>query len=118
MKPLKIKDTTDQSSPTESGKLTDQDKEYLKCLMESEFQAIDQFDKTILALAGGAFGVSFAFLKDIVKPDVVVNKNYLVCAWIFWCTTLTVNLTAFYFSHLAMRTECSTSQAPRAPNLP
>jgi hypothetical protein len=84
-------------------KLTDQDKEYLKCLIESEFQAIDQFDKTILALAGGAFGVSFAFLKDIVQPDAVVSKNYLVWAWIFWGITLTGNLTAFYFSHLSMR---------------
>lgn len=84
-------------------KLTDQDKDYLKCLMESEFQAIDQFDKTVLALAGGAFGVSFAFLKDIVHPNAVVSKHYLVWAWIFWGITLTGNLTAFYFSHLSMR---------------
>jgi hypothetical protein len=103
MKPPKEKDSNGQSGPTTNPKLTDQDKEYLKSLLESEFQAIDQFDKTILALAGGAFGVSFAFLKDIVKPDVVVNKNYLVCAWVFWCITLAFNLTAFYFSHLAMR---------------
>ena len=84
-------------------KLTEQDHQYLKALQESEFQAIDQFDKTVLTLTGGAFGVSFAFLKDIVRPDVVTPQNFLVAAWVFWCVTLSVNLTSFYFSHLAMR---------------
>ena len=84
-------------------KLTEEDHQYLKALQESEFQAIDQFDKKVFALTGGAFGVSFAFLKDIVGPGVVAHKGVLVAAWIFWCTTLFVNLTSFYFSHLAMR---------------
>ena len=94
---------TKNSQMKKPTKLSEQDQEYLNTLRESEFQAIDEFDKTILALAGGAFGVSFAFLKDIVKPDVVTHKHYLIGAWICWCTTLTLNLTSFYFSHLAMR---------------
>ena len=83
--------------------LTQQDEDYLKSLMDSEFQAIDEFDKKIFALAGGAFGVSFAFLKDIVTPGSVIHKNLLIAAWACWCITLTFNLTSFYFSHLAMR---------------
>jgi len=81
----------------------DADAEYLDCLKENESQAIDQFDKTILALVSGAFIVSFAFLKDIVKPEVVTHKGWLVLAWTCWCITLTCNLMAFYFSHLAHR---------------
>ncbi len=84
-------------------RLTEQDKQYLEALRASEFQAIDEFDKTILALTGGAFGVSFAFLKDIVAPGLIVNKGWLMTAWIAWCCALMANLTSFYFSHLAMR---------------
>lgn len=84
-------------------KLNEQDRDYLKTLQESEFQAIDQFDKVLLTLTGGAFGVSFAFLKDIVKLDSVAHQAFLSAAWILWSLTLTLNLTAFYFSHLAMR---------------
>jgi heme/copper-type cytochrome/quinol oxidase subunit 1 len=103
MKSSKIKNTDDKSPPEREGEMREQDKEYLKSLRESEFQAIDQFDKVILALAGGAFGVSFAFLKDIVKANAVIGKNYLTCAWFFWCVSLGVNLLSFYLSHLSMR---------------
>jgi len=84
-------------------KLNEQDHQFLKACQDSEFQAIDQFDKIVLTLTGGAFGVSFAFLKDIVRPDAVTHQGFLVAAWVFWCLTLSVNLTSFYFSHLAMR---------------
>jgi hypothetical protein len=79
------------------------DAEYLNCLKENENQAIDLFDKTILALVSGAFAVSFAFLKDIVKPEVVGHKGWIILAWTCWCVTLTCNLSSFYCSHLAMR---------------
>ncbi len=82
---------------------TDQDAAYLNTLVECEHQAIDQFDKTILALAGGAFAVSFAFLKDIVKPEQVTHKGWLISAWFFWSVALFCTLSSFYSSHLAMR---------------
>jgi len=83
--------------------MTEEDNAYLKALADSEFQAIDEYDNKIFALAGGAFGVSFAFLKDIVTPGNVTHKNFLIMAWACWCITLAFNLTSFYFSHLAMR---------------
>lgn len=84
-------------------KPTPEEQKYLNDLRESEFHAIDQFDKTLLMLAGGAFGVSFAFLKDIIKTDKINNPDLLTWAWMFWCLVLALNLTSFYFSHLAMR---------------
>jgi uncharacterized iron-regulated membrane protein len=102
-KPTMPADSVGGCSPPGTRELSAEDREYLKCLSESEFQAIDQFDKTVLTLTGGAFGVSFAFLKDIVKPEVVVSKGCLVSAWAFWCLALTGSLAAFYCSHLAMR---------------
>jgi hypothetical protein len=81
----------------------DADADYLKTLVECEHQAIDQFDKTVLTLAGGAFAVSFAFLKEIVKPETVIHRNWLILAWAFWAASLTCTLSSFYSSHLAMR---------------
>ena len=37
-----------------------------KDYVESEHHAQDQFDKAVLTLSGGAFGVSFAFMNDVV----------------------------------------------------
>ena len=82
---------------------TDLDQAYLDSLRENEIQAIDQFDKTILTLTSGAFGLSFVFLKDIVKPEVVTHKGWLICACISWILSLLLTLLSFYFSHLAMR---------------
>jgi hypothetical protein len=80
-----------------------QSDDYLKALQDCEHHAIDQFDKYILALVSGAIGTSFAFLKDVVKVEVVRQKGWLIGAWIAWGITLTCSLSAFYVSHLAMR---------------
>jgi hypothetical protein len=75
---------------------------YLKSLQEGENHAIDQYDKTLLTLAAGAFGVAFAFLKEIVKADNTHAKSWLICAWIGWGGALSLSLIAFYLSHKAM----------------
>ena len=83
--------------------MTEPEQKYLNDLRESEFQAIDQFDKNLLALTGGAFGVSFAFLADVVNPANVFAITWLSVAWSAWCTALAAILSAFYCSHCAMR---------------
>jgi hypothetical protein len=81
----------------------DQDAAYLRALRECEHHSIDQFDKTVLTLAAGAFAVSFAFLKDIVKPEIVTHKGWLIAAWVCWCLSLLFTLLSFFCSHHAMR---------------
>jgi hypothetical protein len=92
-----------KEEPLSEKELSQQDADYLRMLTDCEHGAIDQFDKTVLTLAGGAFAVSFAFLKDIVKPEQVTHKCLLICAWTFWSISLLCTLTSFYFSHIAMR---------------
>ena len=103
--PLERDDQEPKKPNEENGEDTGtvQDAAYLSTLVECEHQAIDQFDKTILALAGGAFAVSFAFLKDIVRPEQVTHKGWLISAWASWSLALLCTLLSFYFSHLAMR---------------
>jgi hypothetical protein len=89
-------------APVQNAEPPSLDEEYLKKLQECENHAIDQYDKTLLTLAAGAFGVAIAFLKDIVKSDTVHSKDWLICAWIGWGGALSLSLTAFYLSHKAM----------------
>ncbi len=79
------------------------DPDYIKLLRDCEHQAIDQYDKTLLTLSAGAFGVAIAFLKDVVKSGAVHGKFWLIGAWVGWGGSLALTLIAFYLSHQAMR---------------
>jgi len=78
-------------------------KEYRSNLIAAERKAQEDFDKTILSLSGGALGVSFAFLKDIVGQDPITNASVLFSAWVCWGFSVTLVLVSYYTSHLALR---------------
>ncbi len=44
----------------------------------------DRFHKNILTLAAGSFGVSFAFINQIVPLQEALQTNILVVAWLFF----------------------------------
>lgn len=66
-----------------------------------------EFDKNLLLVAGGAFAVSMAFVKDIVaskaggiiKPDLTL----FVWAWALWAISILATLYSFMTSSAAMR---------------
>ena len=73
-----------------------------KDYVESEHHAQDQFDKAVLTLSGGAFGVSFAFMNDVVGDD----PHYLLwilLAWSAWGLSITLILISFYTSNVSFR---------------
>lgn len=74
--------------------------EYLATLRDCEFDAIDRYDKTLLTLTGGAFAVSFSFLKDILGPKPAHDVHLLTTAWVCWAFSLATTLFAFYCSQL------------------
>jgi hypothetical protein len=69
----------------------------------TERESIDQFGKTILTLTGGAFAVSFIFLKDVMKPADTANKGCLIAAWVLWSAAMLCALVVLYASQLAPR---------------
>ena len=77
--------------------------EYRNLLLDAEKKSQEDFDKTIIALSGGALGISFAFVKDIVGNDPLVNSWLLFVAWISWGFSLAFILLSFYFSQQAFR---------------
>lgn len=87
----------------EENKQPDAMAEYRKWLVAAEQKSQEDFDKTVLTLSGGALGISFAFLKDIVGPQPIVLSGFLLAAWFAWAFSTFSVLTSYYLSHLALR---------------
>lgn len=95
-------------NPQQMGdRLTDEERiataEYRGLLTRTEQESQADFDKGVLALSGGALGLSFAFTKDIVGTTNINHVCYLTAAWIAWALSSTVVLLSFFTSQLALR---------------
>jgi hypothetical protein len=77
--------------------------DYRKSLQALEQQMQSQYDKAVMALSGGALGLSFSFLKEVVGKKGIVSGGYLLAAWACWGASVTCTLASFYTSVLAMR---------------
>ena len=80
--------------------MTDPQADYRKYLVDVAQKTAESFDKTILALSGGALGVSIAFVKDIVHKPSVVYAWSLYAAWGCWLLSVSLLLVALYFATL------------------
>ncbi|MCX6916246.1 MAG: hypothetical protein NT167_24920 [Verrucomicrobia bacterium] len=77
--------------------------EYRKSLQALEQQMQSQYDKSVMALSGGALGLSLSFLKEIVGKKGIVSGGYLLAAWCCWGASVACILASFYTSVLAMQ---------------
>ena len=77
--------------------------EYRTLLTNIEQKSQEDYDKAILTLSGGALGVTFAFVKNIVGDSPVQFPWLLYSAWIAWTVSLLATLFSFYFSRKALR---------------
>lgn len=77
--------------------------EYRKLLLAAEQKAQEDFDKTVLALSGGALSISFVFVKDIVGPQPWKLSWALQVAWIAWAISVACVLASYYFSQQSLR---------------
>jgi hypothetical protein len=97
--------TTALSSPTHEKDVSDTPlTEYRRHCVSAEQKAQEDYDKSVLTLSGGALGVSFAFLKDVVGPGALLQPNFLLWAWLSWSASIVSTLASFWFSQLALRT--------------
>jgi hypothetical protein len=88
---------------------------YRNVLVELEQKAQGEYDKTVLTLAGGALGVSFAFVKDFLGKDAAKCPTLLVGAWIAWVASLAFILLSHYLSTLALRTAIEQFDSGKLP---
>jgi len=77
--------------------------DYREHLVAAEQKSQEAFDKTVLSLSGGALGVSFVFLKDVIGSNPVQGPSFLLAAWVCWAGSSLSVLASFLLSHLALR---------------
>lgn len=83
---------------------TDHLAEYRKFLVTAEQKSQEDFDKAVLTLSGGALGISFTFLKDIVGDNPIAEPAFLIWAWTLWAGSIFCVLFSYFLSHLSLRT--------------
>jgi hypothetical protein len=83
--------------------MDEQLKSYRNHLVLAEQKAQEDYDKTVLSLSGGALGVTFAFLKDLVGSNPISYKGFLFWAWICWAFSIAATLCSYHASHKALR---------------
>ena len=72
-----------------------------KLLVDASRESAQSFDKTILVLASGAFGLSLTFIRQIfpiIKSETIF---FLIYAWIGFCICLLSTLISFLTSQYA-----------------
>lgn len=77
--------------------------EYRGLLTKTEQDSQSEYDKAVLALSGGALGLSFAFTKDVVGTKDLIYSSLLLAAWISWALSSTSILFSFLTSQQALR---------------
>lgn len=80
------------------------DNEHIRSVSEILKYSLEQFDKSITFIASGAFGLSFAFIKDIV-PDLkkAVNRDYLIASWYMFGFVIFISLVCHFVSMKAQQ---------------
>lgn len=66
------------------------------------------FDKYVLTLAAGSFGLSLLFMNNIAPNPVPGSKIYLIISWCFFGASILCTLLSFLFSQHACLKEIET----------
>jgi len=78
-------------------------REYRNQLVGMLSKAEEAIDGSLLSLSGGALGISFAFISDIVSLADAGGKGYLFCSWISWTLCIAITLISMFLSPYALR---------------
>jgi hypothetical protein len=78
--------------------------EHRRYLRDAEVKSQEEYDRTVITLSGGAIGVSFAFLKDLVGTVSEAKALYLAFgAWVLWGLAIALVLISMYFGTEALK---------------
>lgn len=77
--------------------------DYRAHLVLAEQKAQEDYDKTVIALSGGALGISFAFIENFTDPETMVAGLLLLSAWFSWGLSLAAVLISYFVSQRALR---------------
>jgi hypothetical protein len=84
-------------------------------LIEGEQESTDQLDKNILALAGGALGISVVFMEKIAPNPLPETLVFLCWSWLGLALSLLMTLSSFLTSQHAYRRQIEILEAEIFP---
>ena len=76
---------------------------YRNVLIALETKSQTEYDRLVVALSGGALGISFAFVERFVGDDPPLVLWTLMAAWVAWVCSLALMLWSHFFSTKALR---------------
>lgn len=93
------------------GEVTSEERErlrYREHLVAADKKSVELFDNAVIALSGGALGISVVVLERISdrldKADAVVEHGWLMpVAWACWGVSVAICLLSHYLSHISLR---------------
>jgi len=60
--------------------------DYREWLVQAHYKAVENYDRAVTVLAGGALGLSITFIHDIAPNP--THKGYLALAWLLFAFAL------------------------------
>ena len=78
--------------------------EYRDLLVRAGQRAQEDYDRNVIALSGGAIGVSLVFLRDVIKQSVKTSHPLMLAAWIAWGLSIATVVASYFFSKKALDT--------------
>ena len=96
-------------------------RDYRRSLVDLGNDQLKTFDRAILGLSSGAFGLSMVFLKDIAGGGQAQARWFLMAAWGGYLIAIVVNVWSYYLSWEDSQTEivkldeCYRNQKPMPP---
>lgn len=72
-------------------------------LIELEKEASKKFDKAILTLSAGAFGLSITFIRQIAPNPLVESLAFLKYSWYSFCFSIVFTLLSFLLYQRAIK---------------
>jgi hypothetical protein len=90
----------DKTLADHNWKLYEANERYTDKLIETQQKTDYLADKWLITLAGGSFGLSFAFIDALVPLQSATHKPLLIAAWACFAAVLILELVGFAVSSL------------------
>ena len=81
----------------------EQNQQERKLALEAEYSDAEHYDRWLITLASGSFGISIAFIRYIAPSPTCISKWFLGLAWIFLLLSILATLSSLQFSQLGFR---------------
>lgn len=72
-------------------------------LIEQEFDLAQKLDQYLVGLAGGAFGLSIAFVQQIAPAPVAGSTDWICAAWVSFVVSLIATVVSLWTGQRAYR---------------